>query len=301
MNQSELVQNLDSFFNSAAFGEETHWRPRFSDRDFHVFERFALPDFRNGSWNGLMLDNTARVERVYTIVFPTEDVLDTIIAREVARGAPGALIFAHHLLTVDQEQRRYLLISEDQLEELKEHRISFYLCHAPLDHHPEISTASALANTLGLREQARFAQSEGGPVAVHGVVGKPTTFQAFAQRLAKLTDVDRLRYDQVRHDGLPVLHVAVVPGNGADPALLEQAVALGCDTYVTGQWWFYGETDDAEAQRARMRDLLSALKLNLLGVSRYATEMVVMREQMPGWFRAQGVDAEFISQSDPWV
>jgi len=105
----------------------------------------------------------------------------------------------------------------------------------------------------------------------------------------------------VRHDGLPVLHVAVVPGNGADPALLEQAVALGCDTYVTGQWWFYGETDDAEAQRARMRDLLSTLKLNLLGVSRYATEMVVMREQMPGWFRAQGVDAEFISQSDPWV
>lgn len=302
MNQSELVQNLDSFFNSAAFNEESHWRPRLSDRDFHILERFALPEFRNGAWNGLLLDNTERIDRVYTIVFPAQDVIDTIIAREVARGAPGALIFAHHLLTLDQERRRFLLISEDQLEELKEHHISFYLCHAPLDHHPEISTASALANTLGLREQARFAQREGGPFAIHGVVGKPISFQAFAQRLAKLTDVDRLRYDQIRHNGLPVQHVAAVPGNGADPELLEQAIALGCDTYVTGQWWFYGETDYAETQRTRMREmLLGGLRLNLLGVSRYATEMVVMREQMLGWFRAQGVDAEFIPQGDPWA
>ncbi len=301
MKQIELVQSLDTFFNSAAFDEEAHWRSRFSDRDFHTFERFALPDFRAGSWNGLMLDNTDRIDRVYTIVFPTQDVIDTIIAREVVRGAPGALIFAHHLLTLDQDRRRFLLISEDQLEELKEHHISFYLCHAPLDHHPEISTVTALANTLGLREQVRFAQGESGPLAIHGTVGKPTSFQAFAQRLAKLTDVDRLRYDQIRHNGLPVQHVAAVPGNGADPALLEQAVALGCDTYVTGQWWFYGESEYAEAQRARMRDLLSGLKLNLLGVSRYATEMVVMREQMPGWFRAQGVDAEFIPQGDPWA
>ena len=41
--------------------------------------------------------------------------------------------------------------------------------------------------------------------------------------------------------------------------------------------------------------------MNLLGVSRYATEMVVMRDQMPGWFRGLGLETEFVPQDDPWA
>jgi hypothetical protein len=29
--------------------------------------------------------------------------------------------------------------------------------------------------------------------------------------------------------------------------------------------------------------------------------MVVMRDQVPGLFRAQGVDSEFVPQDDPWA
>jgi putative NIF3 family GTP cyclohydrolase 1 type 2 len=227
--------------------------------------------------------------------------LDTIIAREVADGAPGALIFAHHLTDLEESGRGPVTIPEVQLEELKEHRISYYTCHAPLDCHLEISTARALANALGLHEQEHFAPHYGGMSAVHGVVGKPTSYQAFAARLAKITDVDRLRYDQVRHCGLPVNRVAVVPGGGGRPERLEEAAAAGCDTYVTGQWWPFSETNEAaEPHREQMRQLLPQVRMNLLGASHYATEMVVMRDQMPGWFRDRGVDAEFVPQEDPW-
>lgn len=301
MRQADLVQQLDSMFAIEAFDESVHWKPLLSDRDTQVLERFAAPGFRSGTWNGLLLDNAKQIDRVYTVVFPTQDVIDTIIAREVARGAPGALIFAHHLLNFNQEKRRYALIAEEQLEELAEHQIGYYLCHAPLDCHAEISTAGALANMLGLREQARFAPYYGGLAGVHGTLGKPLSFQAFARRLAKVTDVDHLRYDQVRHNGQPVGRVAVVSGNGAALTLLEQAAELGCDTYVTGQWWLYADHPDAEAQRDEMRAFIQQFPMNLLGVSRYATEMVAMRDQMPGWFRGLGIETEFIPQDDPWA
>lgn len=301
MRQAELVQQLDSLFAIEAFDESIHWKPLMADRDIQVMERFASTGFRSGTWNGLMLDHAQQVDRVYTVVFPTEDVIDTIIAKEVARGAPGALIFAHHLLNFSQEKRRYTLISEEQLEELGEHQIGYYLCHAPLDCHAEISTGVALANMLGLRDQARFAPYYGGLAGVHGTVGKPLGFQAFAKRLAKVTDVDHLRYDQVRHNGQTVQRVAVVSGNGSSLDLLKQAADLGCDTYVTGQWWFYSEHPEAETQRTEMRAFIQDTPMNLLGVSRYATEMVVMRDQMPGWFRGMGLETEFIPQDDPWA
>ena len=301
MQQDELVRQLDSFFSIEAFDEAEHWRSRMSEAEYRVLERFAVPEFLSGPWNGLTLDNTDQVERVYLVVFPAQPVLDTIIAREVADGAPGALIFAHHLTDYEESGRGPVAIPEVQLEELKEHRISYYTCHAPLDCNQEISTAKALANALGLREQELFAPYYGGMSAVHGLVGKPVSFQSFAARLAKVTDVERLRYDQVRHSGLAVNRVAVVPGNGGRPERLAEAAALGCDTYVTGHWWFFSEKNEAaEQQREQMRDLLPGVRMNLLGVSHYATEMVVMRDQMPGWFHDRGVDAEFVPQEDPW-
>ena len=69
---------------------------------------------------------------------------------------------------------------------------------------------------------------------------------------------------------------------------------------MTGQWWFYGDSEYAEQSRTAMREAVMETRMNLLGVSRYATEMVVMRDQMPGWFVAQGVDADFIMPDDPW-
>ena len=62
----------------------------------------------------------------------------------------------------------------------------------------------------------------------------------------------------------------------------------------------YGDSEYAEQSREKMRETVMETKMNLLGASRYATEMVVMRDQMPGWFTALGVDADFVMPDDPW-
>jgi putative NIF3 family GTP cyclohydrolase 1 type 2 len=300
INQNDLVAKLNTFFNVVAFDES-------SDRGFFptgyesVFQRFATPDFVTGPWNGLVFDNAATVERVYMLVFPAQDVLDKIIAREVERGAPGAMIFCHHLADYQESGPGFSYMPEAQLEEFKEHHISYYLCHAPLDCNPKISTSSALANALKVREPERFAPRAGGLAGVHGKAG-PIGFNEFAVKVAEATGLPSLRYDALRHNGRPVQHVAVLTGAGSNSETIREAMSLECDTFVTGEWWLYGPGDWRISHREAIRNLLTEANINLIGTSHYASEAVVMRDQMPLWFydNVPEVEPVFIPQDNPW-
>jgi putative NIF3 family GTP cyclohydrolase 1 type 2 len=302
MNLQELCQELDKTFAVGQFDEREYWQGFLSESYRGTLQRFLRPDFANGTWNGLMLENAAssgEVERVYLAVFPSESILDTIIANEVERSAPGAMIFTHHPLDYSETKGVFQGISVAQMEELHEHHISVYACHVPLDCHPEISTARALADALRLQELAGFATAFGKNIGIHGTIAS-TTFQDFATRLAKICELPRLRYDQCLHIGRPVQHIAIVPGGNNNRQYIDDALHLGIDTYVTGLWWSFGSSDFAEQNRDAMRSYLKARQLNLLGASQYSSEMVVLRDEMPAWFKKLGVETMLMRQQDPW-
>ena len=299
MNQSELVEKLDAFFDVRAFDESAFWAEILPAADVAAYRHFAEASFVEGSWNGLLLNATPEIDRVYLIVFPDQAVLDTILALELERGAPGALIFEHHPADFEESKRGFLAIRENQFEDLREHHISYYCCHAPLDCHPEISTVVALAKALKLRDWEPFAPHFSGMEGIHGWV-PDGDFGKFAERLASVTELPYIRYNQIRFNGQPVEHVALIPGGGDDPAHLQQAQQLGCDTYVTGQWWLLGDYDYAQRHRETLRSLIPQLQMNLIGTSHYASEMVVLRDEIPTWFRNAGIEARFIKQPDPW-
>lgn len=299
MIQTELVQKLNTFFDIQGFDERDLWANIIPAEDLAVYQRYGEAEFVQGTWNGLMLNSTAEIDRVYLIVFPDQPVLDTILATELEREAPGAMIFAHHPADFEESGRGFMGISEAQLDELREHRISYYCCHAPLDCHPEISTVIALAKALKLHDWEQFSPHHRGMEGVHGRI-KGMSFGGFANHLAEVTDLPFIQYNQVRHNGQPVEHVAVIPGGGDDPKHIEEALELGCDTYVTGHWWLIGSYDYAAQQREFMRELVPQIPMNMIGTSHYASEMIVMRDQMPGWFRNAGIEVKFIRQPDPW-
>lgn len=302
MNLDELCTKLDLFFNVHTFNESDGWDFAMPDSYMGMFKRFVRPSFVEGSWNGLMLDNRnekADVDRIYLVVFPNQDVIDTIIAQEVERQAPGAMIFAHHLMGFSERELRFNPLVAEQLEELQEHHISFYNCHAPLDCHPEISTGNALANALGLDEQERFFEYYGGLAGVHGKI-LPMTFQKFAEKLADVCEIETLRYDQCRHNGRMVEHVALIPGGGDDPEEMRKAEELGADTYVTGHWWLFGDSEFAQERREKAPEVINKLSLNLLAGSHYSTELIVMRDQMVDWFQDLGLETVLLRQQDPW-
>lgn len=301
MKLDKLCLALDTYFNIGAFAE-SDWLDLIPETKRGAFLRFLRPEFAERLWNGLMLENPTEkgeIDRVYLAVFPSQSVLDTIIVKEVERGAPGALIFTHHPLAYNEREAAFKPISTAQLEELQEHRISLYACHAPLDCHPEVSTTNALANALELQEQQRFAKYYAGLAGIHGKV-PTTTFQAFAEKLAQVCELSHLRYDQCLHNGQPVHHIALIPGGGDASDLIEEAVKLGVDTYITGHWWLFGSSDFAKTRREQMANDIARFEINLLGASHYSSEMPVMRDQMPDWFRQYNLETLFIRQEDAW-
>lgn len=301
MNLNQLSAALDEFFNVSAF-VETDWQEFISEANRGSIQRFLRAGF-DTTWNGLMLENAPpndEVDRVYLTVFPDQDILDTIIAREVERGAAGAMIFTHHPFDFSERKSTFTPISTAQLEELREHHISLYSCHAPLDCHPEISTANALADALDLEDQARFAKYYGGNAGIHGKLDDPITFQELAENLAEVCELTTLRYDQIRHNAQPVHHIALVPGGGADPDIIQEAINLGADTFITGHWWLFGSSEYAANDREKCKDAIAPYRLNFLAAAHYSTELIVMRDQMPDWFKQHNVETVLMRQEDPW-
>lgn len=254
-------------------------------------ERYARPQFLQ-RFNGLMLDNAEEVEQVYCLVFPSEEVL----AQVAGRARPGSLIFTHHPMDMETGGRGLLPISEERLERLRRGRVSLYAAHAPLDCHEATSTSRALAEAVGVPVEGTFAPYYGGQAGVWGRIA-PTPFSDFVERVKKACGVDKVEAQLARPT---VERVAVVAGGAAYPALMAEAQALGCDTYLSGDWRIRHGGAWAEEHRPRFEEALKAIDLNLVGGSHYGTEMLVLRHKMVPYFRSLGLAAEFVPQLDPW-
>ena len=300
MNQLDIVTQLDEFFGVHSFDEHEIWLPFMDDEHQLLVRPFFVPEFWEGVWNGLMLNNAETIETVYLVVFPSAGVIDTIIAKEVERRGEGAMIFAHHPAAYEENGVGFVQMPAEQLEELAEHRISFYSCHSPLDCHTEVSTANALATALGLNDIQRFGHYVNGEAGIIGTVPS-MPFEAIARKLAKVCELPTLRYDQVLHNGQPVERIAIVAGGGGDPQIIDEAQQLGADTYITGHWHLFGDFEYAATQREAFKDYIPNVKMNLIGASHYSTEMVVMRDQMKAWFDDNfELEAILIPQADAW-
>ena len=55
-----------------------------------------------------------------------------------------------------------------------------------------------------------------------------------------------------------------------------------------------------EEHRPQFDAFVETVPLNLVGASHYATEALVLREDMLAFFRERGLATEFVAQADPW-
>ena len=292
MKAAELVARLDDYF---------HLR-RYQSDDFAVIVDFCreagipLEEYATASFlqrfNGLMLDNAEEIRQVFCLVFPSEEVLQAVVSKAIG----GALIFTHHPMDMETGGRGLVPIPSGWLERLRQGGISLYAVHAPLDCHEATSTSRALAEAVGVAIEGSFAPYFGGQAGVYGRI-EPTPLQSFVKRVKEACGVDSAE-TKMAHNY--VERVGVVAGGAAYPSLMAEAQALGCDTYLSGDWRIRHGGAWAEEHRPQFEEALKAINLNLVGGSHYATEMLVLRDKMVPYFRSLGLEAEFVPQSDPW-
>jgi putative NIF3 family GTP cyclohydrolase 1 type 2 len=293
MKTADLAVHLDSFFHV----------DRFASDDFEAIVEFcqeagipigdyATPAFLH-RFNGLMLNNAEEVRRVFTLVFPSDDVLAEVERR--AAGEP-ALIFTHHPMDFETSGRGLVPVGEEWLRRLRDAGVSLYSAHAPLDCHETVSTSRALARALGVPAESTFAGYFGGHAGVYGRI-EPTTFEKFCERVRRACGVDRL---EAKAHADRVERVAVVAGGAAYPPLMQEALDAGCDTYLTGDFRVRHGGPWAEEHRPQFDAFVETVPLNLIGASHYATEALVLRDDMLAFFAGLGLAAEFVPQADPW-
>ena len=102
MKTADLAVRLDSFFHVDRFASDDFAAIiEFCQEADIAIQEYATPAFLH-RFNGLMLHNADEVRRVFTLVFPSEDVLAEVERR--AGGEPS-LIFTHHPMDFETSGR----------------------------------------------------------------------------------------------------------------------------------------------------------------------------------------------------
>jgi len=293
MRTADVAAHLDDLFRLDDYPPEDFAEiVEFCDDAGIPLAEYATPGFMRRH-NGLMLANAAEIDPVYTLVFPSDEVLAEVERR--AYGRP-ALVFTHHPMDFETSARGLMPIPTATLDRLYEGGISLYSAHAPLDCHDAVSTSRALARAIGVPATETFAGFLGGHAGVIGEID-PVAFGDFLGCVQRGCEIERLDTKQ-SHDN--VRRVAVVAGGAAFPPLMQEAVDAGCDTYVTGDFRVRHGGPWAEEHRPEFDAFLEDVPLSLVGASHFATEALVLRHDLIPIFAELGLKAEFVPQDDPW-
>lgn len=281
MKLAELVARLDKYFRIADVRGDD-WLPGFEDCYPEPYWReYAEPEYVK-RWNGLMVRG-AEVERVATCVFPSD---------EIVRGLEsGTFLFSEHPLDF-AEITGFLPLSRASFERMRALGISFYHAHAPLDMHPDVSPSRLIGTGLGLQELEEY-----GPIA-DGIPGGACTIgesdaslDELALRLRELLG-EEVPVEVVSRPRVEAGRVAIVAGGGADVDLLEQSLARGCRTYVTGNAARQPEHAYFRQKFKAFRKLAADHSVALVDGTHYGTEKPPQLA-MVTWFRRLGLEADF--------
>lgn len=223
-----------------------------------------------------------RGERAVSKILVSLDVTEEVAEEAAELGAE--LIVSHHpvifrpakSVTDGDPDGRVLLA-------LAEHRIAAICAHTNLDAVAG-GVNDALAQKLGLVQIEQLHQDgvdgSGRPYGIGRVgstTGGPMYAPAFAAFVKEALGANGVRYVDARR---PVRRVAV--GGGACADLLRDALALGCDTFVTADVKYNGFLD------------AKALGVNLIDAGHYPTEQVVC-PVLAKWLAAGFPQVEILS------
>lgn len=283
MKAKKLFESLDKEFEIDKLNEY-EWD--FLDLGDHITETFKK------TWMGVVLDNAEEIQKAYTAVFPSELVLDKLLAS----GEKDILLFTHHPMIWDTSLSGYPFRNTPSkyLDELKKRRISLYTIHVPLDRNGPYSTTASLARVLRVETESEF--FEYGGVMV-GIIGRTEckTLSELAERVKNAVGHNVKRWDY----GTPRItnqKVALVAGGGNFPEIVEHLAETEIRTYITGVTL---KNPDYEPS-LRFHKISEENKINVIAATHYSTEKFACIA-VQKFFDTLGVPSEFVEDTPSFL
>ncbi|MDR9435705.1 MAG: Nif3-like dinuclear metal center hexameric protein [Thiohalophilus sp.] len=174
--------------------------------------------------NGLQVEGSVTINRLVCGVTASQ----ALIEAAVEAGADALLV--HHGYFWKGEAAPIVGIKKRRIARLLENKISLLAYHLPLDAHPVYGNNVQLAKVLGLKVAGSFGPPGNPAIGLYGGLPEPLSGEALAGQIA-----ERL--------GRAPLHVGEAPApvsklawcTGGAQGLIEEAIRLGVDAYLTGE------------------------------------------------------------------
>jgi dinuclear metal center YbgI/SA1388 family protein len=210
-----------------------------------------IAKFRDYCPNGMQVIGRPAVERVALGVSANLECF-----RLAAEGEADILI-THHGLFWENMSRTVGTMMKGRLKMLFEHDITLLGYHLPLDAHPEVGNNALWVKRLGFElEGISLGEVRGRPIGAVGKAPKRQTLRDLAAKIAEIADTPpQIVY---AYGSQTVRRLGVVTGGGYHNLL--DAIALGCDTFLTGE---IGEPTESVAREEG---------INFIGVGHYNSE-----------------------------
>lgn len=259
-------------------------KPGLSDEWFGMKEGYGefLSDNFAKRAMGVVCDNTDKVTKVYTAVFPEDKVMQKILDDD----ARDAMLFMHHPLIWDIRNASEIFRApkKEYLEEFKKRNISIYVLHVPLDNYGEYSTSYTLAEAVNIKPEKAFAKYFG---SLAGVIGTSDfkTLDDLKSGFEKAVGhkVSLYDYGDKNLDG----KIAVVGGGGNDLDILKEVSENGASVLITG---ITAKNEFSE----KAHEYAESKGISILGGTHYSTEKFAC-EKICNYFKELGLDSEFVS------
>ena len=272
MKSIELYDQLEQDFITPTLRDDwARYMPELDD--------YLTASFKERSM-GLVCDFAMEINKVYSAVFPTPEVM-----RRVINDGTDAMLLLHHPSSWDiRRSKPFYPMDKAFLDKFRANRISIYNLHVPLDNFSEYSTSKTLADALAVEIEKPFAEYRG---ALCGVIGK-TKCKNVEELNNKFSEVlgHQTRFylygDEVIKDG----RVAVVAGGGNNENTVSEMIENNVKVLITGitaNNKFSSEVHQLEQEN----------QINVLGGTHYSTEKFACRK-MCSYFKKLGLVSSFI-------
>jgi putative NIF3 family GTP cyclohydrolase 1 type 2 len=280
---AELVAELDRYFRIPDVRNDD-WSRAFEHAYPEPYWREYVVRGWEGHWNGMSMRGAEDVERAVTCVFPSDRIIEAL--------EPATFVFTEHPLDFADEPG-FLPLSRESFETMREHGISLYNAHAPLDMHPEVSPSRLCAEGVGLQELEEYFPICDGIPGGAAIIGESRlTVDGLADALRSYLGTEILVHVLTR-TGSEAGRVAMVAGGGATVELLDASLERGCQTYVTGNAATNCRLDFVQEQVGAFRRRADEAGVTLIDAMHYGMEKPPQLA-MVDWFRARGLAAEFV-------
>ncbi|WP_105246099.1 Nif3-like dinuclear metal center hexameric protein [Psychrobacter sp. Marseille-P5312] len=192
--------------------------------------------FKDYAPNGLQVDGGRPIRRIVTGVTACEALIDAAIAED------ADAIMVHHGYFWKGEPMTITGMKGQRIRKLMQHGISLIGYHLPLDAHPKIGNNAKLAEILGLTITEALYPHESHPVgniATCPPQSAESLTQTITQALGRIPLHISGHYqylaDEAADTAAPKLlkRIGICTGGAQD--MIEQAAAMGCDAYISGE------------------------------------------------------------------